>query len=93
MGFSLVGIGGVDLVDGNKKLSLALVWQLVRKHTLQILGGWTEEKLLEWANERGNGKTIKNFKDSTIKNCEFLFQVLNSIDKDIVNWEIIQEGI
>ncbi len=26
MGFSLVGIGGVDLVDGNKKLSLALVW-------------------------------------------------------------------
>lgn len=26
MGFSLVGIGGVDLVDGNKKLSLSLVW-------------------------------------------------------------------
>jgi len=26
MGFTLVGIGGVDLVDGNKKLSLALVW-------------------------------------------------------------------
>lgn len=49
-GFSLVGIGGIDLVDGNRKLSLALVWQLVRKHTLQILGGWTEEKLLEWAN-------------------------------------------
>ena len=36
MKFSLVGIGGVDLVDGNKKLSLAYIWQLVRKHTLDV---------------------------------------------------------
>lgn len=37
MKFSLVGIGGIDLVDGNKKLALALIWQMVRKHTLQVL--------------------------------------------------------
>lgn len=36
MKFSLVGIGGIDLVDGNKKLTLALIWQMVRKHTLQV---------------------------------------------------------
>ena len=36
MKFSLVGIGGVDLVDGKKKLALALIWQMVRKHTLQV---------------------------------------------------------
>ena len=35
-GFSLVGIGGVDLLDGNKKLTLAYMWQLVRKHTLGV---------------------------------------------------------
>ena len=37
MRFSLVGIGGVDISDGNKKLTLALVWQLVKKHTLNVL--------------------------------------------------------
>ena len=26
LAFSLVGIGGVDLHEGNKKLTLALVW-------------------------------------------------------------------
>ncbi len=36
MKFSLVGIGGIDLVDGKKKLALALIWQMVRKHTLQV---------------------------------------------------------
>jgi plastin-1 len=36
MGFSLVGIGGIDLVDGKKKLTLALIWQMVRKHTLSV---------------------------------------------------------
>ncbi len=36
MKFSLVGIGGIDLVDGKKKLTLALIWQMVRKHTLSV---------------------------------------------------------
>ena len=35
--FSLVGIGGVDIVDSNKKLILAFMWQLVRKHTLGVI--------------------------------------------------------
>jgi len=30
--FSLVGIAGSDLVDGNKTLTLALVWQMMRFH-------------------------------------------------------------
>lgn len=29
--FSLVGVGGVDVVDQNAKLVLALVWQMLRK--------------------------------------------------------------
>lgn len=36
LGFSLVGVGGKDIIDGNKKLILALVWQMVRKHTLEV---------------------------------------------------------
>lgn len=35
--FSVVGIGGVDLVDGNKKLTLSIVWQLMHHHITQFL--------------------------------------------------------
>ena len=38
MGFSLVGIGGIDIVDGNKKLILAFFWQLVKLNTLNVRG-------------------------------------------------------
>ena len=28
--FSMVNVGGLDIVDGNKKLILAIIWQLMR---------------------------------------------------------------
>lgn len=34
---SLVGIGGSDIYDGNEKLILALVWQMMRYHTIKQL--------------------------------------------------------
>merc|ERR1712210_445789 len=37
MGFSLVGISGQDIWEGNKTLTLALTWQLMRAHTLSLL--------------------------------------------------------
>ena len=35
--FSLVGIAGQDICDGNQTLTLALVWQLMRAYTLDML--------------------------------------------------------
>ena len=35
--FSLVGIAGQDICDGNQTLTLALVWQLMRAYTLNML--------------------------------------------------------
>lgn len=32
MGFSMVNIGGLDIVDKQKKLILAIIWQLMRKY-------------------------------------------------------------
>ena len=93
MKFSLVGIGGIDLVDGKKKLSLALIWQMVRKHTLQLLGGWNEEKLLEWALERVHKEPkIASFKDKSIANCHFLFNLLASIEPRVINWDLVTPG-
>lgn len=34
LGLKLPGIGGQDIVDGNRKLVIAVVWQLVRIHYL-----------------------------------------------------------
>lgn len=93
MKFSLVGIGGVDLVDGNKKLSLAYIWQLVRKHTLDLLGDWTEEKLFSWAVERVKKEPkIASFKDPSIKNGQFLFNLLATIEPRAINWDLVTEG-
>lgn len=106
MKFSLVAIGGIDIIDANKKLVLAMFWQMVRKHTLsvkklqkinyilfQLLGGWTEEKLLNWALTRvGKDPKITSFKDKSISNCKFLFNLLATIEPRAINWELVTAG-
>jgi len=102
MKFSLVGIGGVDIVDGNQTLTLALVWQMMRYHVLSILkslkvGGKdvTEDDMIKWANEQvsksGKSGKMSNFKDSTLKTSIFFLQLLDSIRK-CVNWDIVTQG-
>ena len=61
-GFSLVGVQGKDIVDGNRKLTLALIWQLMRYHLLAFLAGvrtarggsqaagMSDEEMVAWAN-------------------------------------------
>lgn len=55
--FSLVGIGGQDLNEGNRTLTLALIWQLMRRYTLNILeeigGGQkvNDDIIVQWVNE------------------------------------------
>jgi hypothetical protein len=46
-----MGIGGANVRDGDKKEILAIVWQLMRLHYLQIIGSKTEEDLLKWVTE------------------------------------------
>ena len=35
--YSLVGIAGQDICEGNQTLTLAIVWQLMRSYTLSVL--------------------------------------------------------
>jgi plastin-1 len=50
MKIHLIGIGASDILQANKKLVLAVVWQLVRIHYLQIIGSKTEKDIIAWAN-------------------------------------------
>lgn len=78
--FSLVGIAGQDISDGNPTLTLALVWQLMRAYTLSILsqlaikeGGKgqavVESEIVDWVNKKVSNyiKFIKLFKSQSFK--------------------------
>jgi len=67
LNFSLVGVAGKDIYDGNLKLILALVWQACKHHLLKVLrqcgnvGGRTaditESDVLQWAKNKLATKT------------------------------------
>uniref|UniRef100_A0A673XCN6 Lymphocyte cytosolic protein 1 (L-plastin) n=1 Tax=Salmo trutta TaxID=8032 RepID=A0A673XCN6_SALTR len=69
--FSLVGIAGQDLNEGNRKLTQALLWQLMRRYTLNILEELgdgqkvNDDTIVTWVNDTltqaGKG-TISGFK-------------------------------
>eukprot|EP01017_Pseudomicrothorax_dubius_P001146 TRINITY_DN0_c3674_g1_i2.p1 TRINITY_DN0_c3674_g1~~TRINITY_DN0_c3674_g1_i2.p1 ORF type:complete len:136 (+),score=47.89 TRINITY_DN0_c3674_g1_i2:45-452(+) len=80
-------------MEGKKKLVLALVWQMVRKHTLDVLGNINEEKLLQWAlNKVTKEPKIHSFKDPTIKNCQFFFNLLEALNPEAIDRENVAEG-
>lgn len=93
MGFHLPGIGGKDISEGNKKLILALVWQMVRKHTFQVLGNIEEEALLKWALDTTKKEPkITGFKDQSIKTSHFLLNLLDSVSPGCVEWSDVLPG-
>ena len=57
------------------------------------MGGWTEEKLLQWAVEKVKKEPkITSFKDKSIANCQFLFNLLAAIEERVINWDIVTPG-
>jgi len=100
MHFSLVGIGGNDIHDGNKKLVLALVWQLMRYHTIKFLSALTmdgaqvtDEQIVEWANKKvadaGRPSSMKSFRDKSLATSHFFFDLLHAVTPDIINWDLV----
>ena len=59
--FSLVGVQGNDIVSGNKKLTLALIWQLMRSHLVGFL-----DTLRKEAGGKGVGKPGQPLSDRDI---------------------------
>ncbi|KAK6092451.1 fimbrin [Batrachochytrium dendrobatidis] len=101
--FSLVGIQGSDIVDGNKTLTLGLVWQLMREHVVQTLKSLskaghdiTDSDIVKWANDAvkasGKSSTMSSFKDPSLHNGIFLLDLLQAIKKGIVNSELVTNG-
>jgi len=73
LGVRLIGIGAEDLIDGNLKLILGLLWSLFRKVRISAMGGEGDAKgseessVLKWVREMTEGYPnvhIHAFKDS-----------------------------
>jgi plastin-1 len=104
LNFSLVGIAGKDIVDGNRKFILALVWQMMKLHVFTILSKINKkfasgepEEMIHWANQRvkasGKDTQMKDFKDSSLSTGKFLIDLLNAIKPRVVDYHLVTPGV
>lgn len=103
--FSLVGIQGADITDGQRTLTLAITWQLMRRDITRTLQGLAQKVgvaeisdsyMLKWANEMarkgGRSSSIRSFKDQSLGTGVFLLDVLNGMKSGYVDYSLVNEG-
>ncbi len=103
--FSLVGVQGADITDGQRTLTLGLVWQLMRRDILKTLAAvsqrmgkreLTDSDMIKWANDmsKKGGKTsaVRSFKDPAIVSGVFLLDVLNGMKSGYVDYDLVTPG-
>ncbi|KXJ90869.1 calponin homology domain-containing protein [Microdochium bolleyi] len=104
-GFSLVGIQGADITDGQKTLTLGLVWQLMRRDitiTLSALAQklgkreMTDAEMVKWANDMsrkgGRNSSVRSMKDPALASGVFLLDVLNGMKSSYVDYDLVTDG-
>ncbi|XP_051761275.1 plastin-2 [Ctenopharyngodon idella] len=97
--FSLVGIAGQDLNEGNRTLTLALLWQLMRRYTLNILEDLgdgqkvTDDTIVTWVNDAlaqaGKG-TISGFKDGSISSSMPVLDLIDAIQPGSIRYDLLK---
>ncbi|KAL3509973.1 hypothetical protein ACH5RR_029374, partial [Cinchona calisaya] len=105
LNFSLVNVAGNDIVQGNKKLILALLWQLMRFTMLRLLRNLrsysqrkeiTDADILNWANNKvkraGRKSQMESFKDKSLSNGKFFLELLSAVELRVVNWSLVTKG-
>ena len=103
--FSLVGVQGADITDGQRTLTLGLVWQLMRKDISETLSALaqrmgkreiTDAEMVKWANDMsrkgGKNSSIRSFKDASIGTGIFFLDVLNGMKASYVDYDLVTPG-
>jgi plastin-1 len=103
--FSLVGIQGADITDGQRTLTLGMVWQLMRKDIVSTLSSLAQRlgkreisdaDMIRWANDMskrgGRNSAVRSFKDSSLGSGVFLLDVLNGMKSSYVDYELVLSG-
>jgi plastin-1 len=100
--FSLVGVAGSDINAGNKKLTLAVVWQAMRYYVLNYLKRMskgrdiTENDIINWANQKvksaGKSRQMDSFKDKTLADSLYIMHLLYACQPQSVNYDLVTAG-
>ncbi|KAK5735448.1 fimbrin [Elasticomyces elasticus] len=104
--FSLVGLQGADITDGQRTLTLGLVWQLMRKDISTTLTALAQRMgkreisdadMVSWANSTaqkglGGKHQIRSFKDSSIATAVPLLDVLSGMKSSYVDYDLVAPG-
>ncbi|KAK3697075.1 fimbrin [Vermiconidia calcicola] len=105
--FSLVGIQGADITDGQRTLTLGMVWQLMRRDITNTLSALakrmgkrdiSDSDMVSWANgtaakgPSGKGTQIRSFKDQNLKTGVFFLDVLNGMKSSYVDYDLVAGG-
>ncbi|GAA5907788.1 hypothetical protein JCM6882_004557 [Rhodosporidiobolus microsporus] len=99
----IVGIQGADLVDGQRTLTLGVVWQMMRRNILSTMASLSkggrevsDSDIVRWANEQvqkgGKRSSMRSFKDPSLKNARFFLDLLDSLKPGYVDYELVYEG-
>ncbi|XP_066267735.1 plastin-2-like [Branchiostoma lanceolatum] len=102
MKFSLVGVGGKDIFDGNR-LTLAVVWQLMRAYTLALLqnlkgseGPIKDEEIVDWVNtalqEAWKETSISSFQDPEISSSRVVLDLIDAIKPGSIDYTNVRDG-
>lgn len=102
--FSMVNIGGTDICNANKKLVLAIIWQLMRKYTLSVLAelastqgistaNFNDDNVVQWANNKvkasGKNMAMKSLRDPSLSDSLFFINLVHSIEPRAVDWDLV----
>lgn len=101
--FSLVGIAGQDINDGNVTLTLALIWQLMRAYTLSVLSQLAhtgspivEKEIVQWVNNKLQSakktSSLKNFQDSSIADAKVVIDLIDAIKPGAINYDLVRSS-
>ncbi|WOL13943.1 fimbrin-5-like [Canna indica] len=105
LNFSLVNVAGNDIVQGNKKLIVAYLWQLMRFNILQLLKNLrfhsqgkeiSDSDILNWANnkvkESGRTAQMESFKDKNLSTGIFFLELLSAVQPRVVSWTLVTKA-
>ncbi|KAF2495171.1 hypothetical protein BU16DRAFT_527056 [Lophium mytilinum] len=103
--FSLPGMQGADITDGQRTLTLGLVWQLMRRDIVSTLSSLaqrmgkrdiSDSDMIRWANDMvkkgGRTSAIRSFKDSSLSTAVPLLDVLNGMKSAYVDYDLVLAG-
>ncbi|GJQ66980.1 putative calcium ion binding protein [Trypoxylus dichotomus] len=101
--FSLVGIAGQDINEGNVTLTLALIWQLMRAYTLSVLSQLAhsgnpivEKEIVQWVNMKlnsaGKSSSIRSFQDPVIADGRVVIDLIDAIKPGAINYDLVKSS-